>query len=186
VRFPEETRKAIYASNGKPIEIDWPECAVIPTRHQVYTVQSSRQAGRLQIVVVRVIEDGLRAEVKIEGDPVRSLGKSGGYTDRPGHAMSAHVAADPEDSLQFRPEFEPEALSEAEMVELTRKVKRERIERIKGKLDDLYEELAELQDDPDFSHTRSDVKFMRSLTRKLEARLTREDVRYLADLQEAS
>lgn len=186
MRFPEETRISIYESDGRPIEIDWPECRVIPTLGQVYTVQSSRQAATLSIVVLKVIDHGLRAEVKIEGDPVRLLGKSGGYTNRSGHAMGTYVAADPEDSLQFRREYEPEALSEAETVELTRRVKRERIARIKGKLDDLYEELSELQDDPDFSHTRSDVKFMRSLTRKLEARLTREDVRYLADLQEAS
>ena len=46
--------------------------------------------------------------------------------------------------------------------------------------------LAELQDDPDFSKHRSDVKFLRSLAHKLEARLTTEDIRYLADLQEAS
>lgn len=186
MRFPEDTRIAIYESQGRPIEIDWPECSVIPTLGRIYTVQSSRHAATLAIVVLRVIEHGLRAEVRIEGDPVRMLAKSGGYTNRSASALSAHVAADPEDSLQFRPEFEPEALSEADTVELTRTVKRERVERIKGNLSTLYESLADLQDDPDFSHTRSDVKFLRSLARKLEARLTTEDIRYLADLEEAS
>jgi hypothetical protein len=186
VRFPEETRIAIYESQGRPIEIDWPECRVIPTLGQVYTVQSSRHAGSLSIVVLRVIEHGLRAEVKIEGDPVRSLGKSGGYTNRAGHAMSASVAAPDDDSKVFRREFEPEALSEADTIALTRASKRERVERIKANLTTLYEQLAELQDDPDFSKHRSDVKFLRSLAHKLEARLTTEDIRYLADLQEAS
>jgi hypothetical protein len=186
MRFPEATRISIYESNGRPLEIDWPEGRVIPTLGQVYTVQSSKQAATLSIVVLRVIEHGLRAEVKIEGDPVRMLAKSGGYTDRVGSAMPTHVATPDDDSKAFRPEFEPEALSEAEMAEMARATKRDRVERIKSNLATLYEQLAELQDDPDFSKHRSDVKFLRSLTHKLEARLTTEDIRYLVDLQEAS
>lgn len=185
MRFPLETREAIYASGGKPIEIDWPEGRVLPEPHRTYTVQSSRQAGRLRILVMASLDNGLRARVRVAGDPVRILGKSGGYTSRPAHALGARVAPDPENSLQFRSEFEPEALGATEMSDLARRTRRERIERTRAKLGDLYEQLAELQDDPDFSHHKSDVKFLRSLTQKLERQLAKEDIHYLDDLEEA-
>lgn len=185
MRFPAETRVAIYGSQGRAIEIDWPEGRVIPERHHSYTVQSSRKAATLRIVVLRVIDHGLRAEVKIDGDPIRLLGKGGGYTTRPAHAISAEDAPSKANALHFPREPEPEALGEAETAELTRRVKRDRLERITSDLDGIYEAIAKAQENPDLSKD-SELRFMRSLAQKLEARKTREDIRYLADLQEAS
>lgn len=184
MRFPEETRKRIYASGGKPVEIDWPEGSVLPEPHRTYTVQSSRRAGALKIRVLRSLDDGLRALVQIDGDPPHLLGKSGGYTSRPSHALRARVAPDPADPLQFRPEYEPEALSGPEIAELTRRTRLSRIEQRREQLAELYEAIAKLQDNPDFADSAARLRFMRSLARKIEKEKTREDLRYLADLEE--
>jgi hypothetical protein len=186
--FPKETCVAIYESEGRPIEIDWPESSVIPVVGRAYSMQSSRNAGKLSILVERVIEDGLRAEVRIATAvelPVY-LGKSGGYTTRGSHAMRTFRAAGESNGTQIPAEGEPEPLTRSEAAEMARRTRFERIQLNREKLRDLYESLADLQDDPDFSKHKSDVKFMRSLAHKLEAGLAKDDACYLADLQEAS
>jgi hypothetical protein len=188
MRFPADTIISIYESEGRAIEIDWPESSILPIKGRAYTVQSSRRAGKIRIVVLHAIEDGLRAEVMIASavEMPTYLGKSGGYTTKPSHAMSTYRPGSDSGPVPIVAEGEPESLTRSEASDMARRTRYQRIEGNRLKLSDLYEALSDLRNDPNFSKHESDVKFMESLAHKLEAEIAKDDARHLADLQEAS
>jgi hypothetical protein len=188
VRFPADTVIEIYESEGRAIEIDWPASSILPIKGRAYTVQSSRRAGRLSIVVLHSIDDGLRAAVMIEAavDMPTYLGKSGGYTTNATHAMSTYRPGTDNGPVPIVAEGEPEALTASEATEMSRRTRFGRMEDNRLKVGDLYEALSDLRNDPNFSKHKSDVKFMESLAHKLEAEVAKDDARHLVDLREAS
>lgn len=87
MKLAKQTRRAIYAAAPGSIKIPWPEEPQVGRKH---VIQSSRKAGNTRLVILareRSAEKWL-ATVRLEGDPVRMLDKSGGYTDFDGRAMS--------------------------------------------------------------------------------------------------
>lgn len=104
MRFPKLTRSLIANAKGKPVEIIWPEDAPAPERGHTYTVQSSHHRKGSFSIVVKAAEqlpdERWRATVAVaeEQRPLR---------------LSAKVAPDPKDELQFRPEYEPEQVDAA-------------------------------------------------------------------------
>jgi hypothetical protein len=187
--FDKDTLVAIYESQGRVLEIPWPSAAVLPTAGRTYTMQSSRlRPGQLRISVVAPLDDGRRAKVQlaVAVDLPVYLGKGGGYTTKKSHAMRAFRPANDKGSLPMVPEDEPESLTRSETAEMARRTRYERVEGRRTKLTGLYENLAELRTDPDFSGNKSDLKFVESLVRKLEKQKAKDDADYLADLEEAS
>lgn len=173
MRFPAKTREILRESQGKPVEIDWPEGAE-PRPHHLYTVQASSRAGetRIRVLFVDEFEAGRwRAMVRVDDDPVRLLGKSGGSTERVAGAIATRVAPPPDDALRFAPEFEPERLSEADESDVVRESRARRnagLEAKKARVDDA---LADLEEDVD----PAKVRFLRNMARGLEGKVRREE-----------
>lgn len=174
MKFPKETREALHESAGKPVEIDWPPGPVEPVPGRHYSVQSSQRAAELQILVLFVDErlEGWRACVRLH-EPARLLGKAGGYVTSAKGAMATRVPleAAPLGGPQFRPEYEPEAVSEAEQLQITREAHARQRDRIRGAISRVEAEISSLEEMPEFEAARSAIRFQKSLMRKLEAEL---------------
>lgn len=112
------TRTLIYRAGSKPVEITWPKDAPEPKVGHKYTIQTSAgKPGEARFIVdsFRELANGrIVATVHVDADPIRLLGKSGGYTSAPQGAIGTRVAPDPEGFTgpRFRPEVEPEAVDE--------------------------------------------------------------------------
>ena len=137
-----------------------------------YTVQSSHRAADFRVLVIAVNEtrDGWECWVRIDDDPVRLLGKSSGYTHAAAGAMSAYKPVDstPMGGPQFRTEYEPEAVSEADQRALIERTSIERRARIAADLAGIDAAIKAAEANPDlYEH---DLRFLRNLALKLRAR----------------
>lgn len=171
MRFPKKTREALHRSGGKPVEIPWPKAAGEPLRGQRYTVQSSHQAGELRVLVLFTDESekGWRAIVRIDADPVRLLGKAGGYVTAAAGGMAVRKAPEPNPlgGPQFRSEYEPEAVSTEYLDALNEKSAAERRARITGAIGAVEAAIDEAEEIPDLAGS---LRFHRGLLAKLKAR----------------
>lgn len=171
MRFPKETREEIYSSGGKPVEIAWPKGADEPRPGHKYTVQSSSKASEVRVLVLFTDEtdEGWRAYVRLDTDPVRLLGKSSGYSTAAAGGMAVRKRPDPNPmgGPQFRSEYEPEAVSEAYLDELLEAQAEERRARITADIDRIKDAIESAEENPDLT---GELRFHRSLLCKLEAR----------------
>src|SRR4051812_14204757 len=104
--LPKPTRKQLYS--GKPMRIRWPANTCEPKVDHIYSVQPA--VGKPGIISIRVLEIGKATVlVKLEGDPVRLLGKQGGYTDYGDRALGSRGEHD------RIVEIEPEAVDPSEI-----------------------------------------------------------------------
>jgi hypothetical protein len=174
MRFPKATREAIHGAEGRPVEIDWPQGGpeAKPGRH--YTVQGSHRAGEYEVIVLFADDAGEKAVVRVDDDPVRLLGKSGGYVTSASGALGAHVNPEP-GGLQFRPEYEPEAVGEAEQVEITRAAREHRNLRLRARIAKAEDALSEIEGDEEFVQSAQIIGYVRNRLRKLEAKLRRDE-----------
>ena len=104
--LPKLTRQRLYKAAGKAVEIVWPEDGPEPKVGRRYSVQTEAQKpGEAQLLVVSRTElsAGWKATVKLDADPVRLLGKTGGYVSSPRGAM-AHTYRTDEGDVQVEPE----------------------------------------------------------------------------------
>lgn len=152
MRFPKATREAIVAAKGKPVQIDWPAGEVEPQPGRHYTVQSSHRAAESRILVLFVDDGGEQTIVRVDDDPVRLLGKSGGYSNSARGAMSVRKGIEPSPmgGPQFRSEVEPEAVSKEEQEEMSataRRMDRERRQRLVAEAE---AKLVEMEEDDAF------------------------------------
>lgn len=171
MRFPKKTRETLYASEGKPVEIPWPKPAGEPLKGQRYTVQSSHQAGDFRVLVLFTDESekGWRAIVRIDADPVRLLGKAGGYVTAAAGGMAVRKAPEPNPlgGPQFRSEYEPEAVSSVYLDDLLAEKAEERRSRIASDIAGIEAAIELAEANPDLAR---DLTFHRNLLRKLKAR----------------
>lgn len=146
--FDKLTRKIIFNASGKPVVILWPKDASEPIVGNKYSVQTSAdKEGLINVVVEGRLElpDGWKAIVKVDGDPVRLLGKAGGYSTSSQGAISTRKPREG-DSLngpQFRAEVEPEAVDESTQRSISAKGRHNRAEFQR----ELAEENAELAEE---------------------------------------
>lgn len=176
MRFPKATREKLYASAGRPVEVEWPASGPAPQPNHLYAVQSSGRASEVQVIVLAVeeAECGWKAMVRLDTDPVRMLGKAGGYSTSAAGALQTRVEPDP-DSLQFRPEFEPEAVGEAEQAEITRQAHDARNLRVRARIGKAEEALSEMEGDEEFVQSASLIGYLRRRLRALEDELRRDE-----------
>lgn len=92
--FDKVSRQRIYAAKGKALDVLWPAESE-PRVGGKYSIQSSSKAGEYQLRVLsfRRLPDRVMATVKLEGDPVRLLAITTGYTEFTGRAMSEEPEA---------------------------------------------------------------------------------------------
>lgn len=113
--FDKLTRKLIFNASGKPVEALWPKDAGEPIVGNKYSVQTAAdKEGSVKIIVQGRTElpDGWKVIVKIDADPIRLLGKAGGYTTSSQGAIGTKKGTEPAplSGPQFRPEVEPEGV----------------------------------------------------------------------------
>lgn len=175
MRFPKTTREKLHDAGMKPIEIPWPKGQPEPRRHGIYTVQSSHEAGtfRVQVLFIDETKKGWRTIVRRDTDPVNLLGKAGGYVTAASGAINTRKGIEPSPmgGPQFRSEVEPEAVDPEDELMFSRRAHELMQTRIRVEIERVDDAIAALQDIPEFAHVEGDVRFLRNLTRKLEARL---------------
>jgi hypothetical protein len=180
VRFPKPTREKLHEAGGRPVEIAWPKAAGEPRKGQTYTVQSSHQAGEFKILVLFTDETakGWRVIARADNDTVHLLGKAGGYVTAAAGAMGTRkgIEPNPMGGPQFRSEVEPEAVSPEDELLFSRRAHELTQARIHEEINRVEGAIAALEDVPEFEHVKSDVRFLRSLIRKLEGRLLLHEV----------
>lgn len=142
------TRKKIFNASGKPVEILWPKDANEPVVGNKYTVQTSADKEGIANIIVQAVSElpeGWKATVKIDGDPVRLLGKAAGYSTSSQGAIGTRKPRDaaPINGPQFRSEVEPEAVDESTQRRITAQGRHNRAEFQR----ELAEENADLAED---------------------------------------
>lgn len=178
MRFPKATREAIVAAKGKPVQIDWPLGEVEPQPGRHYTVQSSHRAAESRILVLFVDDAGEQAIVRVDDDPVRLLGKSGGYSASARGAMSVRKGVEPSPmgGPQFRSEVEPEAVSEEEQMEMSAAARRFDCDRRQQLVAEAEAKLAAVEEDESFASESGRIAYARRVLRRAEERVERRGV----------
>jgi hypothetical protein len=119
VKFPKLERKRIYAAAPGSVEVKWPEGEPEVAHHYAVEKAEARkhEASDTHIIVLarRESKQGWHATVRIEDDPVRLLGKAGGYVDNPAGAIGS---SDRKDQGDLRDE--PEAVGKTDQERITK------------------------------------------------------------------
>ncbi len=172
MRFPQETREAIYAAKGKPVEIPWPAGELEPQVGHNYSLQSSHRAGETYIVVLK--------REWIGGDPTASTSEDECWTatvkihDDPVHLVRTKsrkpVEADPMGGPQFRPEGEPERVSIDDENAFARAAHEKRRETVEKGVAAADEALRELQESGEAESLAGDLRFLRTRLARVKAK----------------
>lgn len=172
MRFPQETREAIYGANGKAVEILWPDGAPEPQIGHNYSLQASHRAGEAYIMVL--------GRKWIGGDPTVSTGEEECWKatvkihDDPAHLVRTKsrkpVEAEPMGGPQFRPEGEPERASSDEETAFARAAHRKRRETVEKGISEADEALRALQESGEAESLAGDLRFLRSRLARVKAK----------------
>lgn len=112
--LPKLTRQRIYTAKGA-VAITWPQDAPEPQVGHKYSIQSSATKSgehKFSVEARTELPDGWMATVRLDGDPVRLLGKQAGYVTSGQGAIGTRRGPEPDamGGPVFRAEVEPEAV----------------------------------------------------------------------------